>query len=318
MLKNHWYAVEFGSAVDLTPVAARVFGQDLVLYRDCLGAMVCHSDTCVHCGSSLATGSVVGDRLRCSGCAREYDLDGVCTRLPEADHDVAIPLNARLDSYPSVEQYGFVFVFLGDLPGNRRPPGPRLPVLDVMPYAQAHGHRVVSGETAWAANYERVIEASVDIERVQALYGGDDEPADAGMYEESSRRFYALEETHVGLWTTGVVGSVALSTPTATGLRRFSASKTPADTTSRVGVFFPNLTFVETPVVGGSMTIVTAVVPVDRQHCVSKWTMLRTSAMSSIGDSSARRRMKRFAEVERRLLEAGETGPMAVSRRRSG
>ena len=57
MLKNYWYAVEFADRVKEKPVRVRVFDQDLVLYRDSKGEVVCHSDICIHRGGSLADGN---------------------------------------------------------------------------------------------------------------------------------------------------------------------------------------------------------------------------------------------------------------------
>ncbi len=331
MLKNHWYAVEFGVAVDLKPHKIRVFGQDLLLYRDCLGALVCHSDACVCCGDSLSAGAVAGDRIRCATCGREYDLDGVCTLAPDLGPGVAIPVWARVDSYPSVEQYGYIFLFLGDLPGNRRPPGPRLPILDVMPYAQAHEHRMLTGETSWSANYEHVIENTLDVERVRALHAADDanreapvsplppDPfADPDFVDLTVNGFdittkfddYELHESHVGLWLTGVTGEVSLDAPEATGLRKLTVARAEVVPT-RVGVFFPNLTVVDTPVPGGMLRIFTAVVPVDDSHSISKWTMARTFSTSPLGDSAARRRMRRIIDADRPVIEAADPGAMS-------
>jgi phenylpropionate dioxygenase-like ring-hydroxylating dioxygenase large terminal subunit len=37
------------------------------------------------------------------------------------------PTRAKVDSYPTVEKYGIVFAFLGDLPEAERPPMLEIP-----------------------------------------------------------------------------------------------------------------------------------------------------------------------------------------------
>ncbi|MFM8531414.1 MAG: Rieske 2Fe-2S domain-containing protein [Ilumatobacteraceae bacterium] len=157
MIKNQWYAVEFGHEVGDKPKQVRLFGQDLVLYRNSKGDIVCHSDICIHRGASLAGGKVVGDCVECPYHGWQFDSDGACVRIPANRAGVPIPKKARVDNYPCVERYGFVFVFLGDLAESERPPSPELPVMENAREARAAGNRVVQGEFHWKANYERVI-----------------------------------------------------------------------------------------------------------------------------------------------------------------
>ena len=289
MLKNHWYAVEFSEAVDLKPHPLRVFGQHLVLYRDRLGALVCHSDVCVHCGTPLSSGQVVGDCIQCPRDGWQYDLEGDATTIPSVAGEETIPLHARVDTYPCVEQYGYIFVFLGDLPGDRRPPGPRLPVLDVMPNAQAHGNRIVTGEFAWNANFERVIEHNVDTTRSPLVQQGE----------------HAIEEAHVGLWLTGVVGSTTgVASDPAEFRKLFGAKPGDGAVAVRVAVFFPNLTMLEVVLGSGVMRLFTAVVPVDATHTISKWTMCRTFSKAPLTDGAARRRVQRMLATARSTIEA--------------
>ena len=289
MLKNHWYAVEFSEAVDLAPHKLRVFAQNLVLYRDRLGALVCHSDACVHCGTPLSSGKVMGDCIQCPSDGWEYDLEGDCTTIPSFPDDESIPLHARVDTYPCVEQYGYIFVFLGDLPGDRRPPGPRLPVLDVMPNAQAHGHRIVTGEFAWNANFERVIEHNLDTTTGPLVALGHQE----------------IEEAHVGLWLTGVIGAPAVVPSDPSEFRKlFGAKPGESPVPVRVAVFFPNLTMLEVVLPTGAMRLYTAVVPVDETHTISKWTMCRTFSKVPLADGGARRRVQRMLAMAQSTVEA--------------
>ena len=120
LIKNQWYAVEFGQWVTDQPVLVRVHGHDLVLWRSPNGTVNAQSDLCVHRGGSLAGGSVVGDCVQCPYHGWRYGTDGACVEIPANRPDLPIPRKARIDTYPCIERYGFVWVFLGDLAAEDR------------------------------------------------------------------------------------------------------------------------------------------------------------------------------------------------------
>ena len=149
MLKNYWYAVEFASTVATAPVQVRIFDQDLVLYRDAAGMVHCHSDICIHRGGSLAGGKVRGDCIECPYHGWRFDTEGACVKIPANREGLPIPKKARVDSYPVVERYGYLFVFLGDLAEDQRPPIPVLPLLDISAELQVKSDAVQLSYRRW-------------------------------------------------------------------------------------------------------------------------------------------------------------------------
>jgi len=272
MIKNQWYAVEFGHVIGSTPHQVRLFGQDLVLYRDTKGEMVCHSDICIHRGASLAGGKVVGDCIQCPYHGWQYDTDGVCVKIPANKAGSPVPKKARVDSYPCVEKYGYVFVFFGDLPENERPPLAELPGMADDREARAEGNRVVQGEFAWNANYERVIENGADAAHAPFVHS-----TSFGNPNKPEIEDFDLVEHRVGDHLMGATYVVHLEPPDPKGIwkvLRRGKERPPVATGN--GVFFPNITFLQVNLPIGVMTIFTAVVPVDENHSISKWTMMRT------------------------------------------
>ena len=81
-IKNQWYAVEFGPAVEAQPVRVPVHGHNLVLYRAAGGTVVAQSDLCVHRGGALSGGRVTDGCLQCPYHGWTYDSDGRCVRIP--------------------------------------------------------------------------------------------------------------------------------------------------------------------------------------------------------------------------------------------
>jgi len=156
MYINFWYpAVESASLID-APVTVKVLGQDLVVFRDQEGRAHCLSDVCVHRGAALASGKVRGDCVECPYHGWRFNGAGVCTRIPSLGPEGKIPARAKVDSYPVQEKYGLVFVFLGDLPAQERPP-----ILPIKEYG-APGWRATLQSFEWNINFQRSVENALD------------------------------------------------------------------------------------------------------------------------------------------------------------
>ncbi len=131
MFKNFWYGVEFSSDVQVgSPKKVKVLGQQLVLYRKPSdGTVVAMSDLCVHRGAALSGGELKGDCIVCPYHGWEYSPEGVVQKIP-AHPEKGIPRKARIDAYPVVEKHMMIWVFMGDLPEEERPPIPDWSAVD--------------------------------------------------------------------------------------------------------------------------------------------------------------------------------------------
>ncbi|MEZ5473914.1 MAG: aromatic ring-hydroxylating dioxygenase subunit alpha [Steroidobacteraceae bacterium] len=158
MYINFWYPMV--RSEDLgpdKPERTKVLGLNFVIYRDSKGRPHVLSDTCVHRGGSLGgawelgkTNRIVDDCIVCPYHGWEYDGDGDCKNIPSIGYGKKVPGRAKVDAYPTVEKYGIVFAFLGDLPEEERPP-----LVDVVEYA----------DPAWRANTVLVLEVDYYYER---------------------------------------------------------------------------------------------------------------------------------------------------------
>ncbi|MGG6240334.1 Rieske 2Fe-2S domain-containing protein [Nodosilinea sp. AN01ver1] len=156
MLKNFWYAVEFSAAVTGSPTPVKLMGENYVLYRGEDGQVVAMRDRCIHRGASLAGGWVEGNCIRCPYHGWRYEADGTCVHIPADQAGTPIPKRARIDSFPIEERYGLVWLFVGDLPAEQRPPIPALPEYGDPAW------RMITGEYTWNAHYTRVVESGLD------------------------------------------------------------------------------------------------------------------------------------------------------------
>ena len=292
LIKNHWYAVEFGHEVADQPVLARVHGHDLVLWRRPNGTVSAQSDLCVHRGGSLAGGAVVGDCVQCPYHGWRYDPDGACVEIPANREGLPIPRKARIDTYPCVERYGFVWVFLGDLPAAERPPMPELDGLDEHTEARAEGYRPIFGDFTWQANYDRVLENAVDIAHTPFVHSGS-----FGNKEQPEIQEFDLDETRRDGYLTSVTATVELEPPRPSGMWRFISKKDRPPVSTSTGFYPPNVSMLVVRLPMGEIRIFTAAVPRDEHVTVSKYCMLRTFFTGGWADKDSQRRtLKIFLE----------------------
>ena len=294
LIKNQWYAVEFGGAVGVQPVKVPVHGHDLALFRTSDGAVHAHSDLCVHRGGSLSGGRVVGDCLECPYHGWRYDKEGVCTRIPANRPDAPIPRKARVDTYPCLERYGFVWVFLGDAPPAERPPVPELYDLEDAPEVKKEGYRSVLGTFEWQANYDRVLENAVDIAHTPFVHSGSfgnpDKPEIADYEVERS-----VQDGHL----VSVTATVDLDPPAPKGIwsRIYKSKETRPPVRTTTGFYPPNVSMLVVRPPLGEMRIYAAVVPVDEHRTISKFHMLRNFFTGGWADrDSVKRTLKIFGE----------------------
>lgn len=126
MLINNWYvAAESHEVKRDRPHQARMLGCDFVLFRTEDG-VACLSDVCCHRGAALSGGEMVRGCVACPYHGWQFDEQGHCVLIPAMGEDTKLPKRARIDSYPTAEKYGWVWVFLGDLPEEQRPAIPDL------------------------------------------------------------------------------------------------------------------------------------------------------------------------------------------------
>ena len=304
MLKNFWYAVERSAAIGPSPTLVRVLGQDLALYRTGSGRVVALSNVCVHRGGSLADGTVEPltppspkagadhrdhDCVRCPYHGWKFRPDGSCVEIPASPPDQPIPKRARVDSYPAQERYGFIWVFLGDLPEAERPPIPDLPE-----FGQPDWHPLY-GEFHFDAHYSRVVENGLDISHTPFVHRNS-----FGNREQPQIPDY---EVRHGTWS--AAATVVLTAPRPKGLWGLVQKNRRNQVKASVGVYMPHITRLDLELGNGWRTIVFDVnVPVDENTTRTLWLQLRNFFRGSWADGDATRRMLQIFEEDAPIVEA--------------
>ena len=105
-----WYLFCASHELAGRPISKSILDKRLVAFRTESGKVAVMNARCVHMGSDLGRGRVVGEGIQCPFHNWEFGLDGQCTLIPATD---TIPRFARQPSYPAEERHGSVFFFNG-------------------------------------------------------------------------------------------------------------------------------------------------------------------------------------------------------------
>jgi phenylpropionate dioxygenase-like ring-hydroxylating dioxygenase large terminal subunit len=280
MLKNFWYVAEESANVTEKPVSARMLGQNFVLFRDVSGRVSCLSDICIHRGAALSQGRVVNGCVECPYHGWQYNSEGECVRIPAqtATDRKSIPKKARVDSYPVEEHYGWVWVFLGDLPAAERPPIPAFPE-----YEDTANWRCIRGEWDWDADQARVIENGLDFAHAPFVH--------AGRFGDPSHA--EIEEFEVEASEYGATAFVTYNPPTPKGVWRLLRRQ---DAKRRVKAapgfnLSGGLMRLEVRISEGmEMVIYDVNTPVEEGKTKTRWIMARNFFKGAWADADSRRR----------------------------
>ncbi len=110
-LRNCWQVAAFGSEIGSALLPRTVLNEKIVLFRTADGLVTAFEDRCAHRGLPLSLGTLLGDVLQCGYHGLCFDASGQCIAVPGQP---SIPAQARVRTYPIVEQYQLVWIWLGD------------------------------------------------------------------------------------------------------------------------------------------------------------------------------------------------------------
>lgn len=275
MLKNFWYAVEFSAAVSSQPLPVRLMGQNYVLYRSSQGQVVALADRCIHRGAALSAGWVEGNCIRCPYHGWRYEGNGTCIEIPADQPGIPIPKRARVDSFPVEERYGFIWLFVGDLPAAQRPPIPDLPEFGNPNW------RSITGEYTWNAHYTRVVESGLDSSHapfVHSVFFNLRDEAEVPPYE-----------VHTDEWTASA--TTISKPPKRAGLLKLIVKRDRPFSSAKLTVHMPNINRIHLDFNfrGYQYIYFASNIPVDEHTTLTKWIGLRNFLKQPWADWNSRK-----------------------------
>ena len=111
-LYNSWYVAGWSDEIDSNLKSIRVLGEKICLFRNSSGTAVAFADFCPHRRMPLSMGKLQNDLLECAYHGLTFDCSGKCVAAPTNDNK--IPANADLRSYPILERYNLVWIWMGE------------------------------------------------------------------------------------------------------------------------------------------------------------------------------------------------------------
>lgn len=108
---NAWYVAAWGRDIEHALLPRTICGKKIVFYRTSTGQVAALEDACWHRLVPLSKGRLDGDQVICGYHGLVFNAAGRCTHMPSQE---TINPSACVRSFPVVERYAFVWVFMGD------------------------------------------------------------------------------------------------------------------------------------------------------------------------------------------------------------
>jgi len=167
-LKNSWYVIARACelTVETQPLKKKLLGQNLALFIDAAGKFSAVNDVCPHMGASLSLGCVKNGNLVCPYHHFGFASSGKCAEVLDRVAPGKIPSTLMVDSYPIVEKYGLLWVFMGDMPEDKRPPIVEVPEFDKPEF------RSLYHDLTWRGSVRPMLENLIDFTHFSYLHAG--------------------------------------------------------------------------------------------------------------------------------------------------
>jgi phthalate 4,5-dioxygenase oxygenase subunit len=147
---------------DCPPMQVKIYGEELVAFRDTSGRVGLVREFCPHRRASLFYGRNEENGLRCIYHGWKFDIDGKCVDMMSEPADSNFASKVTLLAYPTQEAGGLIWAYMG--PPELKPPMPDLEYLSV-PADQRQVAKVF-----YESNFVQVIEGEIDTVHASILH----------------------------------------------------------------------------------------------------------------------------------------------------
>ncbi len=115
LLRSYWQPAALSEELPQggPPIPLRLFGEDLVMFRDEDGRIGLLGMHCSHRGTDLSYGRIEDGGLRCVYHGWLYDIDGRCLQTPAEPPGSHLKEFVRHQAYPCQEKGGVIFTYMG-------------------------------------------------------------------------------------------------------------------------------------------------------------------------------------------------------------
>jgi phenylpropionate dioxygenase-like ring-hydroxylating dioxygenase large terminal subunit len=148
-LRNGWYTTLWSHELKDKPVAKTFLDDKIVLFRNASGQIGALEYCCCHRAAPLSLGEISGEYLACGYHGLKFNTNGQCVEVPGQTH---VPTGAKVRSYPVLEKWSVVWIWMGD--PTKADPGrvPDMPWLSDPKWATTPGRLYVK------SNYQFIVD----------------------------------------------------------------------------------------------------------------------------------------------------------------
>ncbi len=172
LMRRHWTPVcliEEVAEADGTPVKARVFGEDLVVFRDSDGRVGVMDEYCPHRRASLVYGRNEEGGLRCLYHGWKMDVEGNVLEMVSEPAASGMAEKVKHKAYPVKEWGGMVWTYMG--------PQDAVPEFGPPRWAPTADARVSIAKAILPCNWAQILEGAIDSAHSSSLHSSDMVPA---------------------------------------------------------------------------------------------------------------------------------------------
>lgn len=166
-LRRAWHGVVRSEDVTDRPVAVRLCGVDLVVWRsgdgDGDGGVAAAPDRCPHREAPLSNGAIVDGLLECPYHGWSFDGGGHCALIPSSGQGAPVPSKAHLQCVQVQERYGLVWIALEE---------PAAPLPDIAFDRDPAYRRIVEPMQEWHCAATRMVDNFCDVAHFPWVHTG--------------------------------------------------------------------------------------------------------------------------------------------------
>ena len=163
-LTNCWYVAAWADELNEGMLPRQLLGQPVVMFRRRDGAAVALADRCPHRFAPLHMGKLVDDTIECAYHGLKFDCSGKCTVNPHGNG--MIPARAMVRSYPVVERYKLLWIWMGEAAEADDSAIPEFDFLSDPAFQNVKGYTLADG------HYELMTDNIMDLGHIEFLHPG--------------------------------------------------------------------------------------------------------------------------------------------------
>ena len=158
-LRNYWYVAAWPSEIADKPLARTICGEPIAIFRGADGKFFALEDRCCHRNLPLTMGKIEGNNVRCGYHGLLFDRAGKVIEVPGQSQ---IPPGAEVKSYPLVEKWKLLWIWMGEPAKADEALIPDWYYLDHPDWAAAHGNdeKPLYMRCNWELNNDNLLDLS--------------------------------------------------------------------------------------------------------------------------------------------------------------